>query len=84
VDSKEFGHTREELMANLARNKIDSRPFFIPVHRLPPFREGSRKRGEHLPLTDDLCGRGVNLPTYTTMADGQVERVAKVITSMAR
>ena len=84
VDSKEFGHTREELMANLARNKIDSRPFFIPVHRLPPFREGSRKRGEHLPLTDDLCGRGVNLPTYTTMADAQVERVAKVITSMAR
>jgi perosamine synthetase len=84
VDPKEFGHTREQLMATLAQHKIDSRPFFIPVHRLPPFREGSKKRGEHLPLTDRLCATGVNLPTYTTMSDGDVERVARAITSMVR
>jgi perosamine synthetase len=84
VDPAEFGHTREQLMATLAHHKIDSRPFFIPVHSLPPFREGSRKRGEYLPVTDRLCSLGVNLPTYTTMTDAQVESVAKVISSMAR
>jgi perosamine synthetase len=84
IDPKEFGHTREQVMETLAKNQIDSRPFFIPVHSLPPFRETSQKRGEHLPVTDRLCGLGINLPTYTTMTDAQVERVAKVITGMAR
>lgn len=84
VDPAEFGHTREKLMATLARHKIDSRPFFMPVHALPPFREGSARRGEHLPITDHLCGLGVNLPTYTTMTDGQVERVCEVVAGMVR
>jgi perosamine synthetase len=83
VDPEGFGHTREQLMATLAQHKIDSRPFFIPIHRLPPFRESAERRKTHLALTDRLCGRGVNLPTYTTMTDDQVLRVTSVIKKMA-
>jgi len=82
VKADEFGSTREELMSALAAQGIESRPFFIPVHDLPPFREGARKRRTHCPHTERLCGAGVNLPTFTTMTDGQVERVAKIIREM--
>jgi perosamine synthetase len=84
VDPEEFGHTREGLMATLADHKIDSRPFFVPVHRLPPFREEAQRRKTDLPLTDRLCERGLNLPTYTKMTDDQVEQIATVIKGMIR
>jgi len=83
VDPTEFGHTREQVMAKLAEHSIDSRPFFTPVHTLPAFREAAERRKTHLPFTDQVCNRGINLPTYTTMTDGQVEAVAKVICGMA-
>jgi perosamine synthetase len=84
VDAAEFGHTREQLMERLAQHKIESRPFFIPVHGLPPFRESSRRRNTSCPVTDQLCGAGVNLPTYTTMTDDHVTRVVEVIRGMVR
>jgi perosamine synthetase len=84
VDPDEFGHSRDQVMAGLAEQKIDSRPFFIPVHTLPPFRESAGRRNAHCPVTDRLCRSGINLPTYTTMTDGQVEAVAKSIKAMVR
>jgi|SRR5689334_16014530 len=84
VDPAEFGSTREQLMAKLASEQIESRPFFIPVHSLPPFSDGSRRRNTRCPATDRLCGMGINLPTYTTMTDGEIERVAAAIKSVAR
>jgi perosamine synthetase len=74
-----FGCSRDELMARLDAHNIETRPFFIPLHTLPPFREQSRDRGEQLPITDDLASRGLNLPTYTAMTEGDVERIARAV-----
>ena len=79
VDEKEFGLGRDQLAQKLSEAKIDTRPFFMSLHRLPPFREGAKRRGEHLPVTDSISARGLNLPTYTTMTDGDVQRIAEVI-----
>jgi perosamine synthetase len=84
VDPVEFGATREMLMTKLASEMIESRPFFIPVHSLPPFSDGTRKRNTRCPITDRLCSMGVNLPTFTTMTDGEIERVAEVVRGMAK
>jgi perosamine synthetase len=75
VDPKEYGRTRDELMALLAEDGIETRPFFIPLHTLPPFREESRKRNENLPITDHLSSSGMNIPTYVGMTDDQLARV---------
>lgn len=83
VNAPAFGMDRDALMERLAIHDIDSRPFFIPLHRLPPFRETSRKRGEILPTTDLLGASGINLPTYTLMQDESIEAVAKVIRESA-
>ena len=82
IEEHEFGLPRDEVSQKLAREGIETRPFFIPLHTLPPFREGSRKRGEHLPVTMDLSKRGLNLPTYSTMEDEHVERVALTIRAL--
>tara|TARA_R110002049_G_scaffold72490_2_gene187226 strand:- start:263941 stop:265146 length:1206 start_codon:yes stop_codon:yes gene_type:complete len=71
--------SRDQLMADLDKRGIETRPFFIPLHTLPPFRERSMLRNESLPITDDLCSRGLNLPTYCQMTEETVTRVCDAI-----
>jgi len=79
VDENAYGRSRDEVATLLASENIDTRPFFIPLHTLPPFREESRKRSEYLPVTDRLAAIGMNLPTYNGLLDSDVERIAEVI-----
>jgi len=79
VDEDAYGRSRDELMAMLAENKVDTRPFFLALHRLPPFREESRRRREELPITDGLSATGMNLPTYSALTETDQERIAAVI-----
>ncbi len=84
VNAEEFGLIRDELMHKLAELGVDTRPFFIPLHTLPPFREGSRRRREELPVTVSLGARGINLPTFSTMTDAEVERIGEAIAQLRR
>jgi perosamine synthetase len=79
VDKKSYGRSRDELMALLAEKRIETRPFFLSLHDLPPFREASRKREEQLPVTDLLSATGMNLPTYNGLEESEMERVVTVI-----
>jgi perosamine synthetase len=78
VDADEFGITRDELASRLERAEIETRPFFLPIHRLPPYagRPGAQRP---LPVTDALAATGINLPTSTLMSDEDVGRVADAI-----
>lgn len=79
IDGAAFGRTRDELADALSAEGIETRPFFLPLHRLPPFVEESRRRGEILPVTDRLSAEGINLPTHTRMTDGDVLEVAEAV-----
>lgn len=79
VDEGSFGRSRDELMEILEEKGVETRPFFIPLHHLPPFREESLQRGEHLPITDRLGATGINLPTYSGLTDQEIEYIAKII-----
>jgi perosamine synthetase len=79
VDETRYGKSRDELAEALAKDRIETRPFFIPLHTLPPFREASARRGERLPVTDDLCARGLNLPTYSELEDSEVLAVVEAM-----
>lgn len=76
-----YGVSRNGLMARLTDAGIDSRPFFIPLHTLPPFRENVR---EPLPWTEEISGSGLNLPTYTQLSESDVDRICDVIKRNAR
>ncbi len=68
----------------LADEGIETRPFFIPLHRLPPFREPTRGRKYDLGVTDRLGESGMNLPTYADLAETDLDRIADVIGSASR
>jgi perosamine synthetase len=63
---------------------IDTRPFFYPVHELPPFRNESKARGEELPLTRKLAAEGLNLPTYGALTEAEQSEIASVIRDFPR
>jgi perosamine synthetase len=79
IDEKEFGCNRDQLADYLLRNGIDTRPFFIPLHSLPPFRKESAARGESLPVTEQLAASGINLPTHAMLTEGDISRICNCI-----
>lgn len=83
VDESEFGVNRDELARRLDTDGIETRPFFHPLHRLPPYerRPGSQRE---LPVTDRLSASGLNLPTSSRMTDADVGRVVNAIRKVGR
>ncbi len=79
VDENEFAIGRDALMNKLLDSGIDSRPFFIPLHTMPPFIDQSEARGDNLPQTTALGRSGINLPTYTQMQMDEVSAVCEAI-----
>ena len=77
---KEYGMTRDELMAHLAANNIETRPAFYPMHVMPVYcQDGSRFK-----TAEDFASRGMNLPTFFSLTQGDVERVAGLIREAGR
>jgi perosamine synthetase len=84
VDPHAYGRTRDELIDHLAAHGIETRPFFLSLHRLPPFREQSLNRREDLPYTDLLSTRGLNLPTFSGLDPDDQEAIVEAIREFSR
>ena len=84
INEAEFGCSRNEVIAGLAKRGIETRPMFISLHTLPPFRENSRRRGEVLPVTQRLSDAGIMLPTYTNLTEAEQARVVAAIRDTQR
>jgi perosamine synthetase len=70
-----FPMDRDTFMSRLKEQGIDSRPFFYPVHSLPPYQS----TGGHFPVAEDISRRGINLPSGMNMQEEDVIRVAEEI-----
>lgn len=81
VDHDRLG-SRERLAAHLDACGIETRPFFIPIHTLPPYRDSPRSP-TGLGVTDRLGATGLSLPTSSAMSEGDVDRVASAIVSLS-
>ncbi|HEY9854789.1 MAG TPA: DegT/DnrJ/EryC1/StrS family aminotransferase, partial [Stenomitos sp.] len=79
VDEARYGHSRDEVREMLKAHGFETRPFFHPLHHLPPFHEASRSRGEHLPITDRLAASGMNLPTFNGLTFEEIEALSTAI-----
>ena len=72
---KEYGMTRDEVMAYLSNNSVETRPAFYPMHVMPVYSEdGGRFRA-----AEDFASRGINLPTFYSLTQSDVDRVAGLI-----
>jgi perosamine synthetase len=79
VDSDAFGRSRDQVMADLDARGIETRPFFIPIHTLPPYRDQAAMRGTELPETDRIAASGLNLPTWPGLSDEDISRVCRAL-----
>lgn len=58
---------------------VDTRPFFRPMHMLPPFA-GNRYHGAtRFPVAGDLAARGLNLPTAGRLHRSDIRYIAGAV-----
>jgi perosamine synthetase len=71
------GPSVSTVRSSLERKGIETRPFFSPVHAMPPFA-GYRAVGD-LPVTTDLAARGLALPTGSHLTKRDVRVIANAL-----
>jgi ribosomal protein S18 acetylase RimI-like enzyme len=72
---------RDRIAARLDDGGVETRPFFYPIHTLPPYA-GSTTAS--LPIAEDLAARGLCLPTSSVLSDDDVDRVCELLVESVR
>ncbi len=75
VIQTEDGIDRDRLVAELAANAIPSRPYFVPIHLQPFYRNTFGYKPGDFPVTEAVAARTIALPFFTDMTRAQVDLV---------
>lgn len=78
----DFGVSRDEFMVKLKEKGIDTRAFFIPVHRQPAFLNMGLFKGESYPVAEELGERGLYLPSSSGLKEEDIEFICRAIWSI--
>jgi perosamine synthetase len=73
----EFGMTRDQLRWFLADKGIETRTFFIPIHFQPIYY--ATYKGQRYPVAEDLCRRGLYLPSSSSMSKEEIRYVTEAV-----
>ena len=66
--------TRDSLISQLKESGIETRPFFVPLHKLPMYRAN-----ESFPVSENLSDRGLNLPSSAKLTENEIEYICREI-----
>jgi dTDP-4-amino-4,6-dideoxygalactose transaminase len=78
IDEKRTGWAPTDLSAALAKDDIESRPLWKPMHKQPVF---AHHRGVINGASERLFESGLTLPSGSALTDGQRARVVDGITA---
>lgn len=78
IDEQEVGISREQLILELQREGIETRPFFYPLHIQPPFYTDSIECA----ATEYLSSHGMSLPSGNMISCEEIERVGREISKI--
>lgn len=73
----EFGCSRDELRRRLARQGIETRTFFVPIHLQPIYYRCYR--GQAYPVSERLCRQGLYLPSGPGLSDADIDSIASAV-----
>ena len=68
-----------ELAARLRQEGVDTRPFFVGMHRQPVFENRSLFPNPHYPISDHLSEFGLYLPSGLGTTESQIEQVSEAL-----
>jgi perosamine synthetase len=71
------GADRDALMAGLAEDGIETRPFFYPIHQLPPYAHCGTDAD--FPVTTRLGATGINLPSSAKLTRADIDFIADAV-----
>lgn len=81
IDPKAFGADKEQVRLALAKEQIESRPVWKPLHLQPLFAECESIGGT---VAEDLFARGLCLPSGSNLATEDLQRVIDEIIAVHR
>jgi len=71
---KDNNKIRDDIADLLKLFKIDSRPFFFPIHIMPPYYENCS-----LPVSEKLSLTGIVLPSYVGITNNEIKKICNII-----
>jgi perosamine synthetase len=80
VDKSKYGKSRNELMAHLKRQGIDTRLLFNGMHRQESLRKYGCDCARRYPVTDMLADNGLYLPSGSGLTEDDIKRICDEIT----
>ncbi len=79
LEPKIYGHTKEELIAHLKENGVDTRLLFTGMHRQKCLLDfGCNCQGDY-PVTDNLTKNGFYLPSASSLTEDDIEYICNLI-----
>jgi perosamine synthetase len=73
------GTDRDAVISSLADNGVASKAYLPCIHLLPPYRERFGFKGGEFPVAERISERSLALPFFTSMTEGQVDRVCTAL-----
>jgi perosamine synthetase len=73
--------SRDQLAADLASRGVETRPFFYPLHLMPPYQPF---RSGQYPVAEELGTTGLNLPSSSLLLDEEIDYVCGSIVDVLR
>jgi dTDP-4-amino-4,6-dideoxygalactose transaminase len=85
IVASEFGHTRDELRAELTRAGIETRTYFAPpVHLQAAYKQWRSQYAGKLPVTEQVATEILNLPLFVGLTSADIQRVVGVVAAVAK
>jgi perosamine synthetase len=79
VVDKEFGLSRDQLMAGLKQRGVDTRTFFCPMNQQPCLQATPGFKDAPCPVADRIWESGLYLPSTYTLTEAQLRKVANAL-----
>ena len=73
----ELGLSRDELIERMSNLEIETKPFFYPLHSMPPYNEGKT-----FPVAEELSRRGIHLPCSAKLGEQDIELVVQAFSKI--
>ncbi len=71
--------SRDMVIEGLAKRGIETRPFFYPVHSMPPYH-----RKISLPVAEMISAQGIILPSSANLSNDAIHRVCQELMDLLR
>lgn len=84
IDPAQYGHTKDELIAHLKKNGIDTRLLFNGMHRQPSLKNFGCDCSGNYPVSDWLTENGFYLPSASSLKEETIKMICEVISSFRK